>query len=205
MKPLGGRPLLQWVVDAARESGVVDRIVVSTDDDEIADVARTAGAEVPFMRPAELATDTASSIDVVSHALETLDAELVLLLQPTEPFVQPAQIRDALALLHEREADSAITVVEVPRNFHPFHVRTNDGWLEFADEEAHYAHPTRQLDPPRWAFANLYWFRAEAFLRERRIECGRRVGLPVDPLTAVDLNTPADWVVAEGLVAAGLV
>jgi CMP-N-acetylneuraminic acid synthetase len=213
IRPLGGRPLIEYALEAVRGSGVVDRICVTTDDERIAAVARQAGAEVPFLRPAELAEDETPAIDVVEHALEWLDRNedyrpgYVLLVQPTEPFVQPNQISDAFELLLARGADSAITVVEVPRNYHPYHVRVldDDGWLEFADTGAHYAHPTRQDDPPRWAFANLYWFRREAFFETRRIEAGKRVGLPVDALSALDLNTSADWRLAEALIAAGSV
>jgi CMP-N,N'-diacetyllegionaminic acid synthase len=208
---LGGRPLIEYALTAIAASGVVDRICVSTDDERIAEVARAAGAEVPFLRPTELAQDGTPAIDVVEHALEWLEREecyrpeYVLLVQPTEPFVRPEQIRDALELLLARRADSAITVVEVPRNYHPYHVRVldGDGGLEFADEKAHYAHPTRQDDPPRWAFANLYWFRRDAFLRERRIETGKRVGLPVDAVSALDINTADDLRLAEALLAAG--
>jgi CMP-N-acetylneuraminic acid synthetase len=204
IRPLAGRPLISHVLGAIVASGAVDRVVVSTDDEEIASVARAAGAETPFVRPAELAGDEVSGIAVVEHALEWLaseegyEPEFVLLVQPTEPFVRPEQIRAAFELLVERGADSAITTVEVPRNFHPFHVRAadGDGWLRFDRPDEHAAHPTRQSDPPRYAFGNLYWFRREAFL-----EPGRRVGLPIDPLSALDLNTEEDWRLAELLAA----
>lgn len=213
VKPLAGRPLLEWTLAAAAASGVVDRIVVSTDDDRIAEVARAAGADVPFMRPGELAADTTPSIDVIEHALRWLQAhesgmpELVLLLQPTEPFVRPEQIRETLELMLQRGADSAITITPVPRNHHPFHVREldGDGRLRFEQPEQHSAHPTRQDDPPRWSFGNLYWFRSEAFLATRRLETDNHVGLPIDELSALDLNTPADWAVAEALIAAGAI
>ena len=210
IRPLGGRPLIEYALEAIAESETVDRICVSTDDERIAAVARAAGAEVPFLRPAELAGDLTPAIDVVEHALRWLDEhehyrpEYVLLVQPTEPFVQPQQIRAAFELLLARGADSAITVVPVPRNYHPFHVRVLDeeSRLEFADEEAHYAHPNRQEDPPRWAFANLYWFTRRIFLETRRIEAGKRVGLPVDALSALDLNTADEWRLAEALIEA---
>jgi CMP-N-acetylneuraminic acid synthetase len=209
IRPLAGRPLISHVLAAIRESDAVDRVVVSTDDEEIASVARAAGGETPFLRPAELAGDEVSGIAVVEHALRWLaeeegyEPEFVLLVQPTEPFVRPEQIRAALELLVARGADSAITTVEVPRNFHPFHVRVADadGWLRFDRPDEHAAHPTRQSDPPRYAFGNLYWFRREAFLAERQVEPGRRVGLPIDPMSALDLNTEEDWRLAELLAA----
>lgn len=212
VRDLGGRPLIHWAIDAAAHSGTVDRIVVTTDDEEIADTARRAGADVPFLRPAELATDDAGMLGVVEHALgwlaehEHAEPELVLLVQPTEPFVRPEQIRGALDLLLERGADSAITVVPVPRNNHPFHVRLErDGFLEFERPEEHYAHASRHDDPPRWAFGNLYWFRRDAFLETGRIETGKCVGYPIDEVSATDLNTLDDWRLAETLLASGRV
>lgn len=209
IKPLGGRPLIEWCLAAIAASGVVDRTVVSTDDERIADIARGAGADVPFLRPAELATDATPSVDVVEHALrwleenEGLTSEFVLLVQPTEPFVRAEQIAQTLELLRERGADSAITITEVPRNNHPFHVRelSDDGWLAFEQPEAHSAHPTRQDDPPRWAFGNLYWFRRDTFLSTRRLEADKHVGLRIDAISALDLNTSDDWALAEAVLA----
>jgi CMP-N,N'-diacetyllegionaminic acid synthase len=206
IKQLGGRPLLAWVIGAMRASGAVERVVVSTEDDEISVVAREEGAEV-LERPAELARDDTPALEVVEHALEELGGvDWLLYVQPTEPFVTPTQIAAALALAEEHDADSAVTVVEVPRTYHPYHVRAlQDGLLEFDRPDEHYAHPTRQSDPPRFAFGNLYWVRTEAFRRERALEAGRRVGLPIDPLTALDLNEPSDWALADAVVGAGLV
>jgi CMP-N-acetylneuraminic acid synthetase len=211
IRPLRGRPLIEYPLEAIASSGVVDRTCVSTDDERIARVARATGAEVPFLRPSELAGDRTPARDVVEHALGWLDAQeryrpdYVLLVAPTSPFVRPDQIRDAFELLLARNADSAITMTEVPRTHHPYHVRVRDdeGWLEFSDPDAHHAHPNRQDDPPCWAFANLFWFRRDTFLSTRRIEAGRRVGLPVDALSALDLNTDDDWRIAEALLAAG--
>jgi CMP-N,N'-diacetyllegionaminic acid synthase len=208
IRPLDGRPLISFALRAIAASGTVERICVSTDDERIADVARGHGAEVPFLRPAELARDDSPTAAAVAHALDWLalnegyEPEHVLLVQPTEPFVRPEQIRGALELMLERGADSAITTVEVARTFHPFHVRraADDGLLEFEREEEHYAHPRRQDDPPRYAFGNLYWFRRESFLETGRIETGRRVGLPVDAVSAFDIDDEDDWLLAEALL-----
>jgi CMP-N-acetylneuraminic acid synthetase len=212
VKLLAGRPLIDYALSAIADSGCADRTVVSTDSEEIAAVARTSGAETPFLRPPELATDTAPAIELIDHALGWLAAEegyapdLILYVQPTEPFVQPEQIRAALDLLLREDADAVITTVEVPRNHHPFHVRLEreDGTLAFERPDDHYASPNRQSDPPRYAFANLYWFRRASYLREHHLETGRLLGMPVDPLTALDLNTPVDWEFAELLMQRGL-
>lgn len=205
---LGGKPLISYVIEAAKKSGIVDRIVCTTDDEGIAKVARQYGAETPFLRPAELAQDDTPSLPVIEHALVWLEEnegnkpEYVLLLQPTDPFVMPRQIKDVFDLMLKKGADSGITMEAVPRTHHPYHVRhvTDDGYVEFIDQENHYTHPNRQSDPKRYGFANLYWFRRDAFLREKKIEVGKRVGVEIDPVTAHDINESFDLEIARILV-----
>jgi len=205
---LAGKPLISYALAAAKKAVSVNRIIVSTDDEEIAIAARTHGAEVPFMRPSALAEDSTPTIPVVTHALECLaehegyKPDYVLLLQPTEPFVEACQIDEAFELMISRQADSAITMIVVPRIFHSYHVRrVNDqGNLVFDHPRLHYQHPNRQSDPKLFAFGNLYWFRRELFLRKRQIEVGKRVGLEIDPLSAFDINTPSDLEIARLLI-----
>lgn len=210
---LHGKPLIRYAIDAAKKSAQVKRVIVSTDSDEIAAVARACGAETPFVRPKELAEDTTPTIPVIVHTLEWLEKneqylpEYVLLLQPTEPFVKPEHIDQVLDLVIEKHADSGITMIPSPRIFHPYHVRkvNDEGFLEFAEEKNHYTHPNRQSDPPRYAFGNVYWFRRDAFMREKKIEVGKRVGVPIDPIFAHDINSPADLRMAELLLQGGFV
>ena len=98
IKFLAGKPLIVWTIEAALASGRIDRLILSTDSDEIAAVAKAAGCEVPFMRPPTLATDTATSNDVIRHALETIDSDddRVVLLQPTSPLREPRDINGCL-------------------------------------------------------------------------------------------------------------
>lgn len=121
--PLGGKPLIAWTIDAARACPSIDRVIVTTDDEEIAGAARSAGAAVPFLRPAELATDTARSIDVVLHALDRLAADgehydVLVLLQPTSPLRTAGDISAALDLLFTRTAQAVISVCETEH--HPY-------------------------------------------------------------------------------------
>ena len=110
LRPLGGKPLLHWAIESARQSGSLDRVVVSTEDAEIAKAARTAGAEVPFMRPELLAKDPHGVVDVCLHALDALEekgerfSEIVILL-PTSPFRSAQHVREALQ--HYRRAGGA--------------------------------------------------------------------------------------------------
>ena len=113
-----GLPLIAWTIRSAVQSGLLDRIVVSTDDEEIARVARDAGAEVPFLRPPELATEEAASMDVIVHAIEELESQesyrptCVMLLQPTSPLRRADDIRSALALYQDKNADVVVSVRE---------------------------------------------------------------------------------------------
>ncbi len=112
---------------------MIDRIVLSTDSDEIADAGRRSGLEVPFMRPASLAADDTPMLPVVRHAIDALSAsgwtpDVIVLLQPTSPLRRPSHVRDAVTMLRETKADSVVTVVELPRHLSPDYVmRIEDG------------------------------------------------------------------------------
>lgn len=127
---LGGRPLLAWTADTALASSI-DRVVLSTDDEEIAATGRELGVDVPFMRPRVLASDAARSIDVVLHALEALGErpDAVMLLQPTTPFRSAEDIDGSIGLLEATQADSVISVASVGGH-HPARMKLiEDGWL----------------------------------------------------------------------------
>ncbi len=110
---LAGRPLIAWTLDAARESRLIDRCVVSTDDEQIATVARAYGGDVPFMRPAELSTDTAETYDALKHALEQLPGyDILVTLQPTSPLRIAEDIDQALRAMQRHNAPACISVVE---------------------------------------------------------------------------------------------
>jgi len=124
IRPLAGQPLIAYTIHAAIASGI-DEIIVSTDDQVIASVAQLYGARVPFMRPAELSSDTAKSIDVAIHGLNTLEQihncqfDAVILLQPTAPFRSVEDIRKSISILEKNpDADSVISVVDVQAH-HP--------------------------------------------------------------------------------------
>jgi len=112
-----GRPLITWTIAAAKKSALIDRLVLSTDDAEIAAVARAHGCEVPFMRPAELATDNAASLEVVRHAVTAVGMhfDYILLLQPTSPLRTSADIDACITMCVERRATSCVSVCEVDK------------------------------------------------------------------------------------------
>lgn len=131
LKPLGDKPLLAWSVEAAKNAKRVTRCVVSTDDQKIVDAAKAAGADVPFTRPPELATDSARSLPVMVHALDALEKlgqtfDVAVMLQPTTPYRTAADLDGALELLERTGADSVISVVDVGA-WHPARMKYLEG------------------------------------------------------------------------------
>lgn len=122
---LDGRPLIAWTIQSALESGEFERLIVSTDDSEIAEVARREGADVPFIRPAEFARDVAPAIGVIRHALDALgpgvsgSSSSVAYLQPTSPFRTAAQLREAVELFKKQQPDTLVSVQRVPHSMVP--------------------------------------------------------------------------------------
>jgi CMP-N-acetylneuraminic acid synthetase len=133
LKLLGGKPLIAHTIEAANASKLLTRTVFSTEDPEIADVARSLGADVPFMRPAELATDESRAMPFMIHALHSIEAmegglpyDALVMLQPTAPFRTGADIDGSIELLARTGADSVISVVDVGAN-HPARMKFLEG------------------------------------------------------------------------------
>jgi len=207
-RELLGRPLVAWTIETARASGVLDELVLSTDDEEIAAVSRPCGLEVPFLRPADLASDETPTAPVVRHALEWLrrhrDAEfdLVVVLEPTSPARRPRHVREAVELLASSGADSVASVSPVPHHYAAEkQLRLGpDGALEGLDGRPAAAMTHRRQDLPAcYAFDGLVFAcRSALCLREPPTLWGERVlGYVVEPRYAIDLDRPEDWAAAE--------
>jgi CMP-N-acetylneuraminic acid synthetase len=203
LRRLGGRPLLAYAASAASASGVVDRLVLSTDSAAIAEEGRRLGLEVPFVRPAELAGDDTPMVPVVEHAVASLERagwspEVIVLLQPTSPLRTPEHVRKAVEQLRDSKADSVVTVVELPRHHSPDYVmRIEDERLvPFLSEGARV---TRRQDA-RPAFVRdgtVY-----AFWRRTLQATGTIYGAVCKPFIlsareSMTLDTPDDWDEAE--------
>ena len=204
---LAGRPLLAYTARAAIDSRVLDRVILSTDAESIAECGRQVGLDVPFMRPAPLAEDDTPMLPVIEHALGELQREgwqpdVVVLLQPTSPLRTPLHIRSAVELLRTSGADSVVTVVAVPQHLSPDYVmRIEDGrlWPFLPDG----LRVTRRQDA-RVAYARegtVYAFRTEAMRR-----CGNIYGEDCRPLLisaeeSLSIDTAADWAAAEQALA----
>ena len=207
VRPLAGHTLLEYPARAARESGVVDRLILSTDAPEIADAGRRAGLEVPFMRPARLAADDKPMLPVLEHALDALarggwSPDIVVLLQPTSPLRRPDHVRDAVATLRETKADSVVTVVEVPRHLSPDYVmRIDEGRLQpFLPEGTRL---TRRQDarPAYSRDGTVYAFWRATIERFGGIYGDDCRPLLIDAHESLNIDSPADWDTAERLLA----
>lgn len=203
IRPLAGRTLLEYVARAAAESGVIDRVVLSTDDEAIAAEGRRLGLDVPFLRPPELAADDTAMLPVIEHAVAALGEKgwapgIIVLLQPTSPLRRPSHIRAAVKELRSSGADSVVTVVELPRHLSPDYVmRVDDGRLvPFLPEGARV---TRRQDA-RPAFVRdgtvyAFWLRTLAATHSIYGRDCRPLIIPADE--SLTLDSQDDWIEAE--------
>lgn len=204
VRPLAGKPMVAWSVEAALGSALIARTVVSTDDPAIAEAARAAGAEVPFLRPPELATDGAGLMDVIFHALDTLNEtpSHVVLLQATSPLRTSGDIDSCVRLCLERGADAAATICEADKSpYWMFHLN-DDGSIRLViprDEVG----SRRQDLPPAWVpngavyVARTEWLRREGtFWRQ-----GITLGHVMPRERSVDIDSLLDFRIAEMLMA----
>lgn len=208
IRPLGGKPLIGYTIDAARLARQIDRVLVSTDDEEIASVSSSLGAEVPFLRPASLAQDDTPMLPVVEHALEAVMAEgwtpdALCLLQPTFPFRRPEEIDACIESLESQAADCVISVHRVPAHFNPHWVyfERPDGSLGLSTGESEPI-PRRQALPPAYHRSGAVYVSRVATITEHGSLYGRRVVGHETPLeSSCNIDTIDDWDRAEALVA----
>lgn len=210
VRSLGGRPLVAWPIRAALESRLVDRVILSTDDEEIAECGRAAGADVPFIRPAELAADSASSMEVVIHALDEVARtdpayDYIVMLEPTSPFTEGSDVDAALTGLHSaRDAGDAMVGVARSEIFHPAYSveKRSDGTLKpcFAPD---FAHLKRRQDLSEVFFleGSLYLSAVDAFRQARTFYHARTLPYVVPRWKALEIDELIDFLFAEAVLA----
>jgi len=203
---LAGKPLLAYAIESAQNSRFVFKVIVSTDDAEIADVARRYGADVPWMRPAPLAQDNTPSIDVVLHAVEWAvgiygnQVQYGLLLEPTAPLRTSRQIDQALEMLQSSDADSVVSVCQLPHVFNPAELLViQDGMLKSYDNEN--ALDTRKLrdtqSPVYVQNGLVYAFKLKTVIEKKSIYGDKALPMLVDWEYFLDIDVPADLMLAE--------
>lgn len=205
IKDFFGRPMIAWSIAAARDSGCFDRIVVSTDDAEIAAVARAHGAETPFVRPLELADDHTPTIPVIAHAIqwyldrgEAVDAACCI--YATAPFVQAEDLRAGLAALMAEDCAYVFSATSFPFPIQRA-IRINaQGRAEMFNPE-HFATRSQDLEEAFHDAGQFYWGRPEAWLQGLPIFSPQSIPLRLPRNRVQDIDTLEDWVQAEQLFA----
>lgn len=204
LAPVAGKPLIAWTIDAAKAARGVDRLIVSTDDAEIAAVARALGAEV-VMRPTELAADDTPTLPVLRHAVAALGEtpHAVLTLQPTSPLRRTSHIETALAAFAaDAHADSLVSTIEVPHVFHPRSVMKRDarGYLvPYLDSAQPYRRQDKEIVFARNGAA-IYITRTSRLAEY--VFGGRLIGFPMDAESSLDIDAPEDLARADAVLRA---
>lgn len=210
IKPLLRKPLIAYTIEAALQSSVLDRLILSTDDPAIAEVAKQYGCEVPFMRPAELAQDKTPHLPVMQHAVQWLKdnegyaPDYTMILQPTSPLRQPSHIKEAVELIQASGADSVISVSEVPENFnsHKTMIIGEGGILKLINPPGApiYRRIARRQDLPKeyWSTGMIYLFKTDLLFGVNPNLYGEKTApLVIDKKYVIDINVPEDWTAAE--------
>ena len=200
IKEFCGKPILVYSIEAARESGVFDTVMVSTEDEEIADIARQYGAEVPFYRSERTAGDFATTNDVLAEVLAEYEKrgvqyDIGCCIYPTAPFVTAGKLQDAMERLEGSEADTLIPVTAF--SYPPQRAMiVREGRLVF--EYPQYLDSRSQdLEPHYHDVGQFYLFRTEAFARNRKLMVGNILPYVVSEMEVQDIDNQTDWAIAE--------
>ena len=200
IKPLCGKPLISYIIESALKVEELDRVIVSTEDEEIAEISKECGAEVPFMRPEELARDETPTLPVLQHTIKYLEEEenykpdIIVLLYVTSPLVKAERVTEAIELLKERKFDSVLTVVEDRKHYW---IETNVGYERLYPRIL----KNRQLTKPLFKENGAIYVSKRNLLMEKNEIVGRNVGLLLmEENESVDIDELLDFEFVEFLL-----
>ncbi|UEQ03323.1 pseudaminic acid cytidylyltransferase [Halomonas profundus] len=206
VKPFFGKPMIAWSIQAARESGMFDRIIVSTDDEEIAQVGKAYGAEIPFLRPAELSDDHTGLTPVMRHAIEWLQGQgdspsIVACAYATAPFLRAVDLAASVSLFEKNpDTDYVLAVTRFPSPVQRAFIAEHQGYLKFLFPEF----STMRSQDLHEAYHDAGHFlmgRADAFIQYPTSMAGNTLPHWIPRLLCQDIDTPEDWAHAEELFA----
>lgn len=201
VKPFAGKPMIEWSIDAALESGCFDRVIVSTDDEEIAAVAVAAGADVPFMRPANLSDDYTGTTPVIAHAISWLrqkahEPETICCIYATAPFIRAEDIRRGQHILEESGADYAFSLTSYPFPIQRA-VRLKAGERIEMFWPEHFNSRSQDLEEAFHDAGQFYWGRVQSWLEGRPLFSPQAAAVILPRHRVQDIDTPEDWQRAE--------
>ncbi|MEE1877675.1 pseudaminic acid cytidylyltransferase [Altererythrobacter litoralis] len=197
-----GRPIIAWSITAAKESKCFDHVVVSTDDDEIADIARQEGAEVPFRRPSELADDLTPTIPVIAQGIEACEAHYgeaakeVCCLYATAPFVRPTDLKVGFDLLELGKYRYVFPITTYPFPIQRALRRKDSGHVAMFSPE-NFSKRSQDLEEAWHDAGQFYWGTAQSWREGHPIFRGSVFGIPLPRHRVQDIDTPEDWARAE--------
>ena len=196
-----GRPMIAWSISAAKESGLFDRIIVSTDDAEIAEVARVWGAEVPFVRPPELSNDFAGTTEVIAHATqwslnEGLKPDAVCCIYATAPLIQAEDLKKGLSVLESGNWNYAFSVTEFAAPIFRAFKQTTSGGVEMFCPE-HFATRSQELPVAFHDAGQFYWGRISAWVEGKKIFEQHSAPVTLPRWRVQDIDNFDDWIRAE--------
>ncbi len=211
IKLLGGKPLLVWTSQAITQAGLRGCLsILSTDSANYVEIGRQAGMEVPFIRPADCATDSASAMQVVEHALDwfwqqyACLPEKLMWLQPTSPFRSPAIIQQALAMMTEQRVDAVIGCKEIHRDLSAL-FRCDGGFLAPLNRDKPTQTSRQQIKPLLTPNGAMYLCKTAYLLEQKSFYPPKTVPLVMNAVQSLDIDTEEDWAIAEAFIKQGLV
>jgi len=203
IKIFHGKPIIAYSIEAAKQSGCFDRIIVSTDDQEIAGIARSYGADVPFLRPANIADDHSTTMEVIQHAIkycaeQGYEPTLVCCIYATAPFLLPEYLQQAQVELNNSSVEYAFSVTSFSFPIQRAIKLTDVGRVEmFYDEYANIR--SQDLTEAYHDAGQFYWGKANAFIQGKAIFEAHSKAVILPRKRVQDIDTPEDWALAEAL------
>ena len=200
IKEFNGKPIMAYSIEAAIRSGAFDEVMVSTDDEEIADIARKYGASVPFMRSEKTANDFATTVDVIDEVISEYhnrgkDFDVFACIYPTAPFITADKLKEAVEKLSSSDADSLIPVVRF--SYPPQRaMEIRDGRLVFRQPE-NLSKRSQDLEPHYHDAGQFYVVKTESFLKNKGIMVGQILPMELSELEVQDIDNEVDWKLAE--------
>ena len=199
---LVGKPLIAWSIEAASDSKYIDRLIISTDSKEIADVAIKYNCEVPFMRPPELATDDANINDVILHALDKLgdQYDIVMLLQPSSPLRESKDIDQALEFMQKNNISTVVSICSSNKPLHWHFTLETDGKLKPVYKDKIFY--TNRQKPPQVYSPNgaLYIAKTDYFRSKKTFYTSSTFAYLMPPERSVDIDNQIDFFTAEAII-----
>jgi N-acylneuraminate cytidylyltransferase len=200
IKPLLGKPLIHYTIEAARQVFEDSQIMVSTDDESIKETVEQLGLKVPFIRPSELATDNSTSFEVLMHAIQYAETnqyypDTLILLQPTSPLRNNIHIKEALQLF-QKEVEMVVSVKETTSN--PYYVLFEENENGFLDKSKMGNFTRRQDCPKVWEYNGaIYIININSLKKQNSLNFNKVIKYEMDERSSVDIDTEMDWMIAE--------